>query len=438
MTLTLALVAVLLVLNALCVAAEYSIVSARRSRIRAAAEKGGRLAQRLLPVLEAPAQKDRYISGCQLGITVTSLALGALAEGDLAAALISSLEGLGGLQGVAAHSLAVVIVLAVLTFVQVAFTEVLPKALALQYPTRVVLATAPIVRVWLFVLAVPIRIFTASANVVLGVFRLPRPGPSQGYTPNEIQLLVDESRRGGVLAARTSQRLQHALEMQERPVRRLMVPRHNVFAVDLAQPVDAVVAAVMGSDYTRVPAYRGSIDEIVGFLHTKDLALRHIEQGGVTSLDGLVRPALYVPETTPAERLLADMRSKGVAQAIVVDEFGGMKGLVTLEDLLTDVVGSVRRRLDVAAGAEHLPDGGLRLPGRMRVDEAARTLGVTWKGYANTVGGFLIERLGRVPARGEKIDLDGLSIEVEGVQRNLITSLRVRRAAAATSEANDG
>ncbi|MEZ5962644.1 MAG: hemolysin family protein [Planctomycetota bacterium] len=426
MALTLTLVALLLLLNALCVAAEYSVVSARKSRVRAEAERGGRLAKGLLPVLEQPVEKDRYISGCQLGITVTSLALGAIAEGELADTLIAGIDRAGLLVGVAAHSLAVAIVLVVLTFVQVAFAEVLPKALALQFPTPVVLGTSPIVRVWLFVLAIPIRVFTASSNFLLRLFRLPQPGHAQGYTPNEIQLLVDESRRGGVLAARTSHRLQHALEMQERPVRRLMVPRKNVFAVDLDQPVDAVVAAVMGSDYTRIPVFRGTIDEIVGAIHTKDLALRHVEQGGVGDLDGLVRPVLYVPETTSADRVLADMRSKGVAQAIVVDEFGGMVGLATLEDLLTDVVGSVRRRTDSTMGVERLPDGRLRLPGNMRIDQAAQVLGVSWKGYANTVGGFVIERLGRVPARGESFELDGLKFEVEGVQRNLITALQVR------------
>lgn len=436
MAFTLTLVVLLMLVNGLCVAAEYSIVSARRSRVRAEADKGGRLAKRLMPVLEQPVEKDRYISGCQLGITVTSLALGALAEGDLAAALVARMDGTGMLGGLAAHSVAVAIVLVVLAFVQVAFAEVLPKALALQYPTAVVLGTAPIVQVWLVLLAVPIRVFTTSSDFVLRLFRLPRPGQAQGYTPNEIQILVDESRRSGVLAARTSHRLQRALEMQDRPVRRLMVPRKNLFAVDLEQPVEAVVAAVMGSDYTRIPVFRGTIDEIVGAIHTKDMALRHVERGGVTTLDGLIRPVLYVPETTPAERLLADMRTKAVAQAIVVDEFGGTVGLVTLEDLLNDVVGSVRRRMDSVVGVERLADGRLRLPGHMRVDEAARALGVSWKGYANTVGGFVIERLGRVPARGEHLELDGLLIEVESVQRNLITALRVRRAAA--SEVRDG
>lgn len=440
MAFTLALVVALIALNGLCVAAEYSVVSARRSRVRAVAERGHLLAKALMPVLEDPTRKDRYISGCQLGITVTSLALGALAEGELSAALLDRLAVVGVAETVAAHTVAVVAVLTLLSFFQVAFGEVLPKALALQYPTPVALGTSPIVRVWLFLLALPIRLFVASSDWILRVLRLPRPGhgQEQAYKPNEIQLLVDESRRGGVLAARTSHRLQRALEMQDRPVRRHMVPRKNVFAVDLEQPVADVVAAVMGSDFTRVPVYRVTIDEIVGAIHTKDLALHHVEKGGVASLDGLVRPVLYVPETTPAERLLGDMRTKGLAQAIVVDEFGGMVGLVTLEDLLNDVVGSVRRRVDSVLGVERLADGRLRIPGDVRVDDAARVLGVAWKGYANTVGGFLIERLGRVPARGEHVEIDGLAIEVEGVQRNLITAVRVRRAEAIVPEVGRG
>lgn len=431
MAVTLALVVLLMVVNGLCVAAEYSIVSARRSRIRAAAEAGGRLAQGLLPVLEQPPLKDRYISGCQLGITVTSLALGALAEGELASALLGwfgNRFGDGTAAGVAAHSAAVSAVLLVLSFVQVAFAEVLPKALALQHPNPVALATAPVVRFWLAVLRWPIALFTTSANLLLYVFRLPRPDQAHGhaYTPNEIQLLIDESGREGVLAASTSVRLQHALELQERPVRRLMVPRKNVFAVDIDKPVAEVVQAIMSSDFTRVPVYHGTIDEIVGAIHTKDLALRHVERGEVTSLDGLTRPVLYVPESTSAERLLADMRSKGVAQAIVLDEFGGMVGLVTLEDLLTDIVGSVRRRAGLVPAIDRLPDGRLRIPGGMRLDQAARALGVDWEGYANTLGGFVIEHLGRVPQRGERVTIDGCELEVEGVQRNLVSALRVR------------
>jgi CBS domain containing-hemolysin-like protein len=440
MTLTLVLIFVLMALNALCVAAEYSIVSARKSRVRTAAAEGQRLAQGLLPVLEQPAEKDRYISGCQLGITVTSLALGALAEGELAAAIVARLDRVGFWQGFAAHSLAVAAVLIVLSFVQVAFAEVLPKALALQYPNPVALGTSPLVRAWLWALAWPIRLFTASSDLLLRMFRLPRPG-ARGhlYSPNEIQLLVDESRRGGVLAPATSRRLQRALELGDQPVRRLMVPRKNVFAVDLDQPVADVVSAVMGCDYTRVPAYRGSIDEIVGAIHTKDVALRHVERGAVTALDGLIRPVLYVPDTTSAERLLADMRSKHAPQAIVVDEVGGMVGLVTLEDLLADVVGSTRRRTSVLGTVQPLPDGRVRVAGNIRLDEAARAFGTAWESYVNTLGGYVIERLGRVPGSGEQFSIDGVEFEVEGVQRNLITALRARRRDTVTTpEVRDG
>ena len=441
MAVTFAMILLLMAVNGLCVAAEYSIVSARKSRIRASAERGMRLAQGLLPVLEQPAEKDRYISGCQLGITVTSLGLGALAEGSLATTVVAQFQAYGWLQGVMAHSIAVAVVLIGLAFVQVAFAEVLPKAIALQYPNPVAIATSPLVRAWLSLLWLPIRLFTTSTNLFLRVLRLPQAGETRGhtYSPNEIQLLVDESRRGGVLEPTTSRRLQRALELQDQPVRRLMVPRKDVFAVDLDKPVADVVAAVMGCDYTRAPVYRGSIDEILGVIHTKDLALRYVERGSVTSLDGLIRPVLYVPDTTSAERLLADMRGKSAPQAIVVDEFGGMVGLVTLEDLLTDVLGSVRRRLGTAPTTERLADGRTRLPGNMRVDEAARALGVSWESYANTVGGFVIERLGRVPARGEHFQLDGLSFEVESVHRNLITALRVKHPGRVKArEARDG
>ncbi len=428
MTIALFSVALMMLLNAVCVAAEYAIISVRRGRMRAAAERGGRLAQALVPVLEQAAAKDRYISGCQLGITVTNLGVGMLAEGQIAEAVSGWFVELGAWQPMAAHSLAVTTVLVVLTFVQVAFAEVLPKTIALQHPDPVALATSPVVRFWLAILALPIRLFTWSSNGVLTLLRLPRPGENQehAYSANELLILVDESRRGGVLEAATSRRLRHALELTERPVRRLMVPRNRVFAVDLEQPVEAVVAAIMGSNHTRVPVYRGDSDAIVGSVHTKDLAMRHVERGRIEGLVDLIRPVLFVPESAPAERVLAEMRGKNVAQGVVIDEFGSMVGLLTLEDLLADVVGSSRPGGAGTPAVERLPDGRVRIPGTMRLEDAVRVLGCDWAGYANTVSGFVIERLGRLPRRGEACTLDGVDVEVDAVLRNVVTSIRAR------------
>lgn len=428
MTVALLFVVLMMLLNAVCVAAEYAIISVRRSRIRATAEGGSRMAKALMPVLEQAALKDRYISGCQLGITVTNLGVGMLAEGQIAEAFSGWFVGLGALQPVAAHSLAVTAVLVVLTFVQVAFAEVLPKTIALQHPEPVAMGTSPVVRFWLALLAAPIRVFTWSSNAVLTLLHLPRPGENQEhvYSSNELLILVDESRRGGVLEAATSRRLRHALELKERPVRRLMVPRNRVFAVDLAQPIEQAVAAIMGSNHTRVPVYRGEADAIVGSIHTKDLALRHVERGGVDDLDDLIRPVLFVPELAPAERVLAEMRGKNVAQGVVIDEFGSLVGLVTLEDLLADVVGSSRLGSPSVPAVERLPDGRVRIPGTMRIEDAVRVVGAGWSSYANTVSGFVIERLGRLPRRGELFTLDGVDVEIEAVHRNVVTSLRAR------------
>ncbi|MBK9130002.1 MAG: HlyC/CorC family transporter [Phycisphaerales bacterium] len=425
MTVAVVFLVLMLLLNAVCVAAEYSIVSVRRSRVRATAEGGSRLAQALLPFLEHAQHKDRYISGCQLGITVTSLGVGMLAEGQLAEAVSGWFVDLGDLQP-DAYSLAVTTVLVVLeSAVQVTFTEVLPKAIALQHPEPMAMGTSPVVRFWLAMLAMPIRVFTWSSNGVLRVLRLPRPGENQEhvYSANELLILVDESRRGGVLEAATSRRLRHALELKERPVRRLMVPRNRVFAVDLAQPIEQAVAAIMGSNHTRVPVYRGDTDAIVGSIHTKDLAMRYVERGRVDDVVDLIRPVLFVPELAPAEHVLAEMRGKNVAQGVVIDEFGSLVGLLTLEDLLADVVGSSRLGSPKVPAVERLPDGRVRIPGTMRLEDAVRVVGAPWSGYANTVSGFVIERLGRLPRRGEACTLDGIDIEVEAVLRHVVTSI---------------
>lgn len=228
-----------------------------------------------------------------------------------------------------------------------------------------------------------------------------------------------------MLDAATSSRMIEALGLRERPVRRLMVPRPRMFAVDIDQQETELVAAVMGGKHTRIPAFRGSIDAIVGTLHTKDLALRQVD-GGTGPIEDLVRPVLFVPETAPADRLLADMRGRNVAQAIVVDEFGGTVGLITLEDLLADVVGAVRRPDARVPRPEPLPGGWLRLPGAMRLDEAAELVRAPWAGYANTVGGYVVEQMGRLPERGERVRLAGVATVIEDVARHTVLAVRVR------------
>jgi CBS domain containing-hemolysin-like protein len=320
-------------------------------------------------------------------------------------------------------------VLVVLTFVQVAFAEVLPKAVALQHPNRIAVWTSAGVRLWMKLMRRPIRWFVVAADGVLRLLRLRVGSDRRVHSAEEILLLVEESGRGGVLESHVSRRIRHALQMSERPVRRVMVPRPHVLAIDLGLPAEEIVERVINSPYTRVPVYRDSIDNIVGVIHSKDVVLTFVERGRVDSIDALVRPPMFVPENVSIDRVLSNMRAGRTQQAVVLDEFGGMAGLVTLEDVLADVVGAVRRgRWREPVQAERLPDGRIRLPGLLELHLVEPWLGVRWQGSANTVSGHVVERCGYLPRQGEVVDLGGFAVEIEAVDRRVIKSVLVRPA----------
>lgn len=416
------LVVFLLVLfTALYVAAEFSAVSVRRSRIRQRAEQGSAMAARLLPVLEDPRRLDRYISASQMGITVTSLVVGAFAQGTVAVQLRPLFRSWGGMGEAAAASAATVLVLLVLTAMQMVLSELVPKYLALARPTQVAMFTSLPMQWSLVAFAPFLGLLNASAAGVLRLLGLPEVGHRHIHSPEEIDLLIAESRRGGMLDPDEHRRLRRALQLGVRPARHLMVPRQQIAAVEIRTPVDEVMRLVAESPYTRLPVYRGDIDHVVGVLHTRDLFVRALGGTPPASIQPLIRPILTVPETVTAEQLLTRMREGRAHQAVLLDEFGGVSGLVTLDDVLTEVMGDVGDELKGdEPGPERLPDGRVRLPGAMRLDEAEPWIGVYLDGESDTLGGRIAEELGHVPGPGERVTVMGVVLEVESVQHHAV------------------
>lgn len=410
----------LLLFSALYVAAEFSAVSVRRSRIRQRAEQGSAQAARLLRVLDDPRKLDRYISASQVGITITSLAVGAFAQGTIAVGLIPVVVGAGA-SPAAAASIATVIVLLILTGMQMVLSELVPKYLALARPTQVALFTVLPMK-WSLTLFNPFLTFlNGSANVVLRLLGAPGESHRHIHSPEEIDLLIAESREGGLLEPDEHRRLRRALQLGIRPARHLMVPRNQVAAVDIALPVERVMQIVADSPYTRLPVYRGDLDHIVGVLHTRDLFVRAIDGRAPESVEPLLRPILHVPETVTAEQLLARMRESRTHQAVLLDEFGGVSGLVTLDDVLTEVMGEVGDELKGdEPGPERLPDGRVRLPGWLRLDDAEAWIGAYLEGESDTLGGRVTEELGHVPAVGETVEIQGVRMEVESVVHHAV------------------
>jgi len=422
------IVTALILVNAVYVAAEFAAVSVRRSRIQQLAADGNPLAAWLLPVLQDPAALDRYIAACQIGITLSSLMLGAYAQSTFAVWLTPYFASLGGLQAVAAQSTSTAVVLLVLTVGQVIFGELIPKSLALQHPTQTAMYTlfGMVPSLWIY------RPFIKWLNGTGLLFlRLLGASPQAHrhiHSPDEIELLIAESRDGGLLEPDEHRRLQRALRLNLRQAKQLMVPRTRVSAVNITTPLNQVISLIAQSPYSRLPVYRDSIDNIVGIVHTKDLVRWLVGDGAAVTLENVMRPLVSIHESVTADRVLRHLQERHSHQALVVDEFGGTAGLITLEDVLSELVGDVGDEFKAADPvAETLPDGRVRLPGEMAVDDAAALLDTMWETDGTTVGGLVSGALGHLPAAGEVVTIGDFEFEVERVVERAVESVIVQR-----------
>ena len=416
-------IGVLIAFNALYVAAEFAAVSAQTARIQQLAAQGQALARRLIPFLRDAHALDRYIAACQVGITISSLVLGAYGQATLARDLGPRLEGLGGMQEVAAQSTAAVVVLIGLTALQMILGELVPKSLALQFPTNVARWTVIPMQWSLRLMAWFIWVLNGSGTAVLRLFGFEQTGHRHIHSPEELELLIAESSDGGLLEPEEHRRLQRALRLGTISVAEIMVPRIRITALDLETPPAEALTTITESPYTRLPVFEGSIDKVVGMVHAKDVARLIAAGDGQLELRALTRPVLVIPATMRIDQLITRMREERRQLAIVLDEYGGTAGLVSIEDILEEVVGDIADEFKAPAlDPERLPDGRVRLPGGMALSDVELWIGTDWSpGGSHTVGGRVVEAFARIPRPGERIVIDDVEIEVEEVRRHAVT-----------------
>jgi putative hemolysin len=423
-----AVIVALILVNALYVAAEFSAVSARRSRIQQRAEEGDRLAARLLPIILDGAKLDRYIAACQIGITISSLVLGAYGQATLAVSLTPVFARLGSMQDAAAQSVSAVVVLVLLTVLQMVFGELVPKSLALQFPTQMARWTVIPMQWSTRAMRWLIAILNGSGVWLLKLVGQPASGHRHIHSPAEIEYLIAESREGGQLEPAESARLRQALRLSLRTVGELMVPRLRIVGVSLHASGAEILELLRKTPYSRLPVYDETLDHVMGVLHVRDVATRLIGTSAMPKipLRDVLRPVLVVPESMTADRLLERLRAERRAMAIVADEFGGTAGLITVGDMLDELLGETADEFKLGdVLPQRLPDGRVRLPGTVRLDLAAPWVGVLWEADSYTVAGFLMERLGRLPVAGDRLDVDGVRIEVERMRGRVVESLLV-------------
>jgi CBS domain containing-hemolysin-like protein len=425
----------LILVTALYVAAEFAVVTVRPSRVQARAEEGSTLARTLLPILTDPHQLDRYIAASQIGITISSLVLGAYGQAALSGAVAPLLERYAGMDPESAHSTAAVVILIVLTLLAMILGELIPKSLALHAPTKVALWTVLPMQWSVRALSWFIVVLNGSGALILRAFGASMEGHRHVHSPEEIEYLVAESGKGGLLKPSESLRLRQALHLGRRPIRELMVPRTRIEAVRMDDELAEAFRAVADSSYTRLPVYRDDIDDIVGVVHARDVALAAWSDAPPPTIEQVMRPPLVLPASMMADRVLGRMKEEGHTMVILADEYGGTAGLVTIDNILDDLIGDVTDEFRADAPApEMLPDGRVRLPGSYHASDAARWTRVRWHG-AFTVGGVVLAAFGRAPRAKERIDIAGVEVEVERVNRSRIDSVLVRPRAISPTDA---
>ena len=280
-----------------------------------------------------------------------------------------------------------------------------------------------------------IALLNGSGVFLLKLLGVTSTGHRHVHSPEEIELLIAESRDGGLLEPLEQVRLHRALRLGLRTARQLMVPRERLAAVEASTPFEDVLRLVATSPYSRLPVYRGTLDRVIGILHTKDVVFDYIGERPRASIATLLRPIARVRETMPADRLLAFMRDRRSHHALVEDDDGRISGLITLEDVVGELLGGVSDEFKVAQlRAILLPDGRVRVPGAMRLDQAAPVVG-GWSGSPETVASLIVRVLGRFPEPGEQVSIDGLDVEIEVVEAGHIGSVIVGRPAEAPEAA---
>jgi putative hemolysin len=418
MTLFLELLAVagLILLNAFFVAAEYGLVTSRRTRIMELEHQGNRRARSVLRITADP---PRFISAMQLGVTVASIGIGALGEQVLARRFDAVMAGF----------LAVILALLIITYLEVVIGELVPKGIALGHPERTALAVSGPVQLFFYVFRPLIWLLQVSSNGLLRLLRLEPPGPEHGaHSEAELRMLLSSSAQQGEIEQEEQEMVYKVFDFADKEVADVMVPRPEVVAISIALPPEEALQAVLDSPYTRYPVYRESLDDIVGTLHIRDLVAA-LNDRGIASVDleELVRPAYMVPETKDLAALLTDFRRTNNHLAVVIDEYGQLEGIVTLEDLLEEIVGEIEDEFDLPDETiERIDDSTVRIDGTFPIDDFNEEFDVDLpKEDYHTIAGFVFDRLGRVAEPGDEIACDGMRFRVDSVEGQRIERLTV-------------
>jgi CBS domain containing-hemolysin-like protein len=433
--LNLVIVVFLVLANGFFVASEFALVGVRKSRIETLANAGNRRARRLLPLIT---NLNAYISATQLGITLASLALGWIGEPAVAHLLEVPLKG--RISDTLLHTISFTIAFTIITFLHIVLGELAPKTLALERAEKTALAIALPMEIFYKIFRWPIQVLDWAGTRTVRLFGLhPSSSHASIYTEEELRQLIDISRQSGHLEPEEQRLINRVLDFSDAQVREAMIPRTAVAGVPVTATLEQAKEAFRSFGYSRMPVYQDTLDNVVGVLVRRDLEpfLEDSTARKEFNLRELIHAPQFIPTTARLGAALKQMQSKRIHLGFVVDEYGGLEGIVTLEDLLEEIVGEINDEFDEEVRAQILKevDGTYLLSGMLTVRDANRQLDLDLpeNGGYTTLAGFLMAQAGRLPQSGEVVEYEGMTFKIERLDGRRIRRVRLEQKTGASS-----
>ncbi len=402
------IIVALILVNGFFAAAEISLVSARRARLRSAANKGDTKAKLVLQLQEDP---GKFLATVQVAITIVGTLAGVLGGATVIEELETRLAA--PISGVT-KTIAIGLVALAISFLSLLFGELFPKMLALHHPERFAMRVARPVHLFYLALLPVIKLLTGASRGLLNLFGFKEEARAPFVTEEEIKHLVSEGSRLGIFEKGEEKMIHSIFEFSDTPVRKAMTPRTDMVAVELGTPRERLLQFVAEEGYSRIPIYRGDLDHIVGIIHTKDI-INLLLNAELVILEDILRPPYFVPDSRKVQELLVDFQKKRVHMAVVLDEFGGTAGIITLEDIIEEIVGEIQDEYDVELDeVSWIDEKRATVAARIRPEKFNLVFGANFPAEEyETLGGLLIDELGRIPSVDEKFSYQGFDFTVK-------------------------
>lgn len=424
-----ALIFFLIMANGFFAASEIAVIATRKTRIDSLVEKGVRSAVAVARLKEDP---DRFLATVQIGVTLVGTlasAIGGAAAIEFLKPMVESLPlPLVDRWG---ESVAILLVVLPIAYLSLVLGELVPKSLALRFSERIAVLVAHPIDLLSRLTSFPVRILTASSNAVLWLFGGKDAGGASFVSEEEVKSLIREGAAKGIFDETEKELIHSVFEFADTPVKAVMVPRTEIHAVDVKTPRDEILKSFVESGFSRIPVYDGDMDRVVGILYNKDI-FRALQEKGEFRAQDLLHPPFFVPSSLPISQLLKELQRKRSAMAIVVNEFGEVEGLATLEDLLEEIVGEIRDEYDreERGPVERLPDGSMVIQGSAQLKDLKSDYNLPFEESPDylTLAGFVLAKLRRIPRGGERVEHEGYRLTIVDMEGRRIVKIKLEEA----------